>query len=334
MWKKEALLRLSASPMPLVPSSSYRPPWWMCGGHMQTIIPALFRKAPRVTDRQERLELADGDFLDLEWGGESRERLAILCHGLEADAGAAYIQSMAQALVNDGWAVLAWNYRGCSGEMNRLPRFYHSGASEDLSEVIAHALAVHPAQKIDLVGFSLGGNMILKFLGERGDVPVRVHRAVTFSVPCDLACSSVTLESFWNRSVYMRRFIRSLAGKVHSKHAMFPEHFDLSQLDGARTFRDFDDRFTAPLHGFRDAEDYWKRSSSRQFLGAITVPSLLVNAANDPFLGPGCYPRPEAEASSCFHLEVPASGGHVGFSGISKSLGWAERRAMKFLTAS
>ena len=317
--------------MPIVTPSSYRPPWWMCGGHVQTIVPTLLRKAERVTVRKERLELADGDFLDLEWGGDRGEKLAILCHGLEADAGVPYIQMMAQALIREGWDVLAWSYRGCSGEMNRLPRFYHSGATDDLSEVINHAIAVHAAKVIDLVGFSLGGNMILKYLGEREEVPERVNRAVTFSVPCDLACSSVTLETWWNRTVYMRRFIRSLEEKVRAKEPMYPEQFDLSKLKGTSTFRHFDDRFTAPLHGFRDAEDYWARASSRQFLGGIRVPSLMVNAANDPFLGPNCYPHSEAEESEWFYLEVPQGGGHVGFSGISEDVSWAEKRTVEFL---
>ena len=259
---------------------------------MQTIVPALSRKVPRVTTRKERLELDDGDFLDLEWCEEGRSRVAILSHGLEATAGASYIQSMAGALVRAGWDVLAWNYRGCSGEMNRLLRFYHSGASDDLARVVDHVLAVHPAESVDLVGFSLGGNMTLKYLGELGEaVPERIGRAAAFSVPCDLACSSRTLGNFVNRTFYMRRFINSLAGKIQAKQPMFPEDLSLDGIGELRTFKDFDDRYTAPLHGFRDAEDYWARSSSRQFLSRITVPSLLVQAANDPFLGPGCYPR-------------------------------------------
>jgi len=316
--------------MPLIASSTYQAPFWLPGGHLQTIVPALARKAPQVTCQPERLELADGDFLDLEWFNEGRSRLAILCHGLEASAAATYIQGMAEALIRRGWDVLAWNYRGCSGEMNRLPRFYHSGASEDLQAVVEHALATHPATELDLIGFSLGGNMILKYLGERSDHSPRLHRAVTFSVPCDLACSSKTLGTLFNRSVYMKRFIDSLAGKIRAKQPMFPDLLDPAGLKGVRTFKQFDDRYTAPLHGFRDAEDYWARSSSRQFLSRIRIPTLLVNAANDPFLGPGCFPREEAEASDFLHLEIPATGGHVGFFGGGPEA-WVERRALEFL---
>ncbi|MEI7927157.1 MAG: alpha/beta fold hydrolase [Verrucomicrobiales bacterium] len=316
--------------MPLIASSTYQAPFWLPGGHLQTIVPALARKAPQVTCQPERLELADGDFLDLEWFNEGRSRLAILCHGLEASAAATYIQGMAEALIRRGWDVLAWNYRGCSGEMNRLPRFYHSGASDDLHVVVEHALATHPATELDLIGFSLGGNMILKYLGERSDHSPRLHRAVTFSVPCDLACSSKTLGTLFNRSVYMKRFIDSLAGKIRAKQPMFPDLLDPAGLKGVRTFKQFDDRYTAPLHGFRDAEDYWARSSSRQFLSRIRIPTLLVNAANDPFLGPGCYPREEAEASDFLHLEIPATGGHVGFFGGGPEA-WVESRALEFL---
>jgi predicted alpha/beta-fold hydrolase len=324
--------------MPLLAKSSYRPPRWLPGGHLQTIIPALLRKAPPVTRERERLELEDGDFMDLEWCRSTRqERLVILCHGLEAHAGASYLQEMAGALHLQGWNVLVWNYRGCSDEMNRLPRFYHSGATEDLAAVIAHALRTHSAAQIDLVGFSLGGNLILKYLGECGqDTSPRLGRAVAFSVPCDLACSSRALNTAFNREVYMRRFIKSLAGKIRRKQTLHPdaEALDLTGLDAIRTFREFDDRYTAPLHGFESAEDYWERSSSKPFLSRIAVPALLVNAANDPFLGPGCYPRREAADSEFFHLEVTAAGGHVGFPGRAggkPSGSWMTARALQFL---
>ena len=298
---------------------------------MQTIVPALFRRVPQVTTRRERIELPDGDFLDLDWATSGSDRLVILSHGLEANSQATYIQGMAGALQRRGWDVLAWNYRGCGGESNRLLKFYHSGASDDLNHVVQHALAVHPATKIDLVGFSLGGNMTLKYLGERERVP-RLHRAVAFSVPCDLACSSARLSSPINRNLYMRRFLVSLRKKLAEKRPRFPDQIDLRGAWKIRDFRGFDDRFTAPLHGFRDAADYWARSSSRPFLGRIPIPALLVNAANDPFLGPGCFPREEAEGSGLFHLEVPEDGGHCGFSngGVES---WAEIRTAEFLAA-
>lgn len=321
--------------MALIQNSTYRAPSWLPGGHVQTIYPALFRRIPAVASRSERLELADGDFIDLEWSGNSSPRLAILSHGLEADLKTVYIQGMAAALIRGGWDVLTWNFRGCGGEPNRLLRMYHSGATEDLQMVVSHVIANHPALSIDLVGFSLGGNLTLKYLGESpAELPPRLHRAVTFSVPCDLACSSRQLSIPSNR-IYMDRFLVAMRAKIRAKKALFPDQLDLTGLDRIRTFHEFDDRYTAPIHGFRDAADYWARNSSRQFLPHITLPTLLVNAANDPFLGPGCYPRDEAAGSGCFHFESPATGGHVGFPTFGNGgQYWSETRAVQFLSNS
>lgn len=318
--------------MPLIENSPYQAPAWLPGGHLQTIFPALFRRVRPLLHRTERLELPDGDFLDLEWHGHSSPRLAILSHGLEASTQTGYIQGMAAALIRRGWDVLAWNFRGCSPEPNRLLRMYHSGETGDFHAVICHALGNHPASTIDLVGFSLGGNLTLKYLGERAaSLNPRLHRAVVFSVPCDLACSSHQLSLPTNR-LYMERFLQTMRAKLRAKNARFPGQLDLAGLEKIRTFHEFDDRFTAPIHGFRGAADYWARSSSRPFLPTIQRPTLLVSAGNDPFLGPGCYPREEAAASDFLHLEIPASGGHVGFP-ASRNHGeyWPETRAAEFL---
>jgi len=319
--------------MPLIENSTYRAPSWLLSGHLQTIYPALFRRLPHVTTRRERLELADGDFIDLEWAEQSRPRLAILCHGLEADTRTDYIQGMAAALIRHGWDVLAWNFRGCGESPNRLLRMYHSGATEDLHEVVLHALSRHSAKCVDLVGFSLGGNLLLKYLGERpAELPPRLHRGVAFSVPCDLACSSAQLARRSNR-LYMERFLCKMRAKLRTKALMFPGQIELAGLRRIRNFQVFDDRYTAPIHGFEDAADYWARNSCRQFLPAIRLPTLLVNALNDPFLGPGCYPFEEAATSSYFHFEAPATGGHVGFSPSRRAKEyWSETRAIKFLS--
>lgn len=320
--------------MPIVESSSYRSSWWLPGGHLQTIAPALLRRPRAVTTERERLELADGDFLDLDWRREGRPKLAILSHGLEGSSRAIYIRAMASALWQEGWDVLAWNCRSCSGEMNRLARFYHSGVSEDLNQVIDHALAVHPAQQVDLVGFSLGGNLTLKLLGELGEnLPPQLHRAVTFSVPCDLASSSQRLESWLNRKLYMRRFIQPMLKKVETKRSHHPHIPEVDPRMKLETFKQFDDRYTAPLHGFRDAEEYWKRSSSRPWLPVIKLPTLLVQAANDPFLAEACFPFQEASESECFFLEVTRGGGHVGFGSPWHHRNWAESRVLEFLVS-
>jgi len=317
--------------VPLIEPSSYQAPWWLPGGHPQTIVPSLCRRVKPVTTLHERLELEDGDFLDLAWSGKSSRRLAILSHGLEGSCNGTYIQGMARALVDAGWDALAWNFRGCGTEPNRLLSFYHSGATHDLDAVIRHALENHPAESIDLVGFSLGGNLTLKYLGEERERPEQLHRAVAFSVPCDLANSAAKLSEPENR-IYMARFLRSLRAKLRVKDGIFPGELDLSGIDSVKTFVEFDDRFTAPLHGFKDADDYWTRSSCRQFLPDIRIPTLLVNALNDPFLGNRCYPREEAAGSAFFHFEAPAKGGHVGFPDATGC--WMERRAIDWLDAS
>ena len=316
--------------MPLIQESSYHPPSWLLGGHLQTVHPVLFRKVSIVTHHKERLELEDGDFLDLEWAGNRGEKIAIISHGLEGCSRAKYVQGMAAALVKNGWDVLAWSFRGCSGEPNRLASFYHSGKTEDLELVIRHAISSRSPKQIDLVGFSLGGNLTLKYIGERGpDIDPAIKRGVAFSVPCELACSSAKLAQWQNR-IYMERFMKTLRAKVKRKHQDFPDILDISGVDAMRTFAQFDDRFTAPLHGFDDALDYWKRSSCKQFLSNIAIPTLLVTAANDPILGPACYPRKEAETSDHFFLEIPSQGGHVGF-GTGKEY-WSEKRAVEFLS--
>jgi len=316
----------------MIYESSFQAPLWLPGGHAQTMFPALFRKVPRVTTMAERLELPDGDFLDLEWARNGRTQLAILSHGLEAFAGTEYIQGMATALIHHGWDVLAWTFRGCGSQPNRLLRMYHSGATEDLHAVITHAAAHHPATTIDLIGFSLGGNLTLKYLGENPNaIPSQIGKSVTFSVPCDLECSSRTLAK-WSNKIYMERFLIKMKAKIRMKQRMFPDQLDLTGLSRIRTFQEFDDRFTAPIHGFRDAADYWAKNSCRQFLSQIKIPSLLVNAQNDPFLGAACYPREEAAASDTFHFEAPKTGGHVGFTprGGGPEYG-SEKRAIQFL---
>jgi uncharacterized protein len=318
--------------MPLVQNSTYKPPVWLRGGHLQTIYPVLFRRTPHVTRQTERLELDDGDFIDLEWSGKGSERLAILSHGLEANTRAGYIQGMAAALIDAGWDVLAWNFRGCGNEPNRLLRMYHSGATEDLRAVVSHALESHPATSIDLLGFSLGGNLTLKYLGEAPDeLPSRIRHAVVFSVPCDLACSSRQLALSSNK-IYMERFLRAMRSKIREKNRRFPNQLDLTDLRGIRNFEMFDDRFTAPIHGFASAADYWAKNSSRQFIPHIQRQTLLINALNDPFLGLACHPFEEAAASKCFHFESPKEGGHVGFVPDKRvKFYWSENRTLQFL---
>jgi predicted alpha/beta-fold hydrolase len=286
-----------------------------------------------VTTKRERLELPDGDFLDLDWAAENAsERLVLLTHGLEGSSRNTYIQGMARACLREGWDVLAWNFRGCSGEPNRLLVSYHSGATWDLEAVLKHALATGRYRRVDLIGFSLGGNMTLKFLGDKGEgVDPRVGCAVTFSVPCHLSSSSQQLGN-WKNRIYMSRFLRSLRAKIRDKIRRFPGQVEDLGLEQMRTFGEFDEAYTAPIHGFRSAEDYWEKASSIYVLGRIAIPTLMVNARNDPFLAPPCFPGHEVRENAHFHLDTPLNGGHLGFSADGDSvLCGAEVRALRFL---
>lgn len=314
--------------MPLVPST-YRAPLGLRGGHLATIYPTLFRRVASPPIERKRLELPDGDFLDLDWSPRHHKRLAIIGHGLEGESSAKYIRGMSLALRKHHWDTLAWNCRGCSGEPNRLLRSYHSGVSEDLSHVVDHAIS-EGYQTISLIGFSLGGNIVLKYLGEQGSqIHPEVKAAVAFSVPCDLTSSSLRLGD-WDNRIYMSRFMNGLQEKVIHKNEVFPGKLDLSGIRKIKTFAEFDDRFTAPLNGFTDARDYWTRASSKPHLSSITVPSLLVQAQNDPFLPEACFPVEIAQKSKALHLEIPDHGGHVGFISREKEY-WSETRCAEFL---
>ena len=317
--------------MPLV-ESGFRPPFILSNGHLQTILPAFLRRGLEVPFAAARLELEDGDFLDLGWLKRGSRQLAILCHGLEGDTDAGYIRGMSAALAARGWDVLAWTFRGCSPrEGNRLLQFYHSGETDDLRGVIRHV--ADPYERIVLVGFSLGGNIVLKYLGEQPP-DQRIIGAVAISAPVDLAASTRALDTRWSNRLYLRRFLKTLIAKVEAKAARFPDQLDLNGIRETRTFLQFDDRYTARIHGFRDADDYWGQSSSRQFLTRVGVPTLLLNALDDPFLPPECFPVPEAETNPHLFLETPAHGGHVGFVDWAAFGGssWAERRAVEFLS--
>ena len=316
--------------MPIV-TSQFDPHALLRNGHGQTILPALLPRAFDLVYERERLELADGDFVDLDWSRAGRGRVAILSHGLEGCPANDYIRGMAESLNAAGWDVLAWNFRSCSGELNRLPRFYHSGDTGDIAAVVAHASAIY--KSIALVGFSLGGNVTLKYLGE-APPHTNIVGAVTISVPVDLAASALALDRHAHTRIYVRRFLKTIIAKVEAKARLFPGLFDTGGIRAMRTFFEFDNRFTGPLHGFRDAADYWAQSSARQFIPRINVPTLLLNAHDDPFLTPECFPFDEALGNPHFFLEAPESGGHVGFLDFTNgSQPWSERRAVEFLGA-
>ena len=317
--------------MPIYPSS-YQPPLLFGSAHLQTIFPTLFRRLPAHNLQRERITTPDGDFLDLDWSVGNSKQLAILSHGLEGSSQRVYMLGMSRALRQAGIDTLCWNFRGCSGEMNRKLHFYHSGFTVDLQTVIRHAIEAGDYQEIYLIGFSIGGNITLKYLGEQGDeLPSRIRGAVAFSVPCDLASSAVELAKPANK-IYMRRFLKQLHLKIKAKIETFPGEIDDKDYHLIRDFRQFDDQYTAPLNGFRDAEDYWQQSSSKFYLKDIRCPALLVNALNDSFLSDDCYPVAEARNNPYLHLEMPAKGGHVGFVQFNRqNIYWLEKRALEFI---
>lgn len=303
----------------------YTPPVLLFNGHLETIYPALLRKAPSARYVRERITTADDDFLDLDWIQNEHSRLVIISHGLEGDSHRPYVRGMAAVFARHDFDVLAWNYRGCSGEVNRQLRFYHSGAIDDLARVIAHA-GTRGYSKIYLVGFSLGGNLTLKYVGENPYAPIA--GAVTFSVPLHLhsSCLQIGKRANW---LYEQRFLRNLKKKVRAKAALHPE-LDVQGLDRVTTLFEFDDAYTAPLHGFAHAVDYYERCSSLYVLKNILAPTLVVNAQNDPFLSPACFPS-QAEVGNRVVFEAPARGGHVGFAKFSTDgVYWSEERALAF----
>lgn len=318
--------------MPVVAQSSYVSPCWFANGHLQTLLPALVRKVGGVVYQRERIATPDGDFLDLDWVANGALRLAVIAHGLEGNSQRAYVRGMVKALARNGWDAVVWNARGCSGVPNRRLRFTHSGATEDLHTVIVHLTATRAYAELVLIGFSLGGNLTLKYLGERHrELHPRIKKAVAFSVPCDLASGSLQLARPTNQ-IYMRHFLLSLRQKIRAKMKLMPGRINDRDYGKLSTFKDFDDRYTAPIHGFADAEDYWRRCSCRPVLGNISIPTLLINARNDPFLAATCYPVAEAEANPNLHLEMPASGGHVGFVTFHPhGEYWSESRTLAFL---
>jgi uncharacterized protein len=333
----------------------YRAPRILFNNHLETIYPALFRKVTEVVYQRERIPTPDQDFLDLDWLSRSHlentlssriphyagfrddkvemtppnNKLIIISHGLEGNSHRAYVKGMARIFYQHGYDVLAWNYRGCSEEMNRQLRFYHSGATDDLDVVVQHA-ASKGYTEINLIGFSLGGNLTLKYAGEKGSaIAEQVNRIVTFSVPLHLHTSSIKIATSAN-GIYAKRFLKTLKHKVALKANLIPG-IDTQKLDRIKNLFEFDDAYTASLHGFDSALDYYERCSSLYFLNKIQRPTLLVNAWNDPFLSAKCYPD-DFKNHSYLSIEYPQRGGHVGFAQFNKNgVYWSELRALQFI---
>ena len=318
--------------MPVLPNPSFKTPFWQFHAHLQTIVPSLLRKIDFDYRHRERLELPDSDFVDLDWHCISTERkkLVIITHGLEGDSHRHYVVGMAKLFTQNGYDALGWNCRSCSGEMNRLPRFYHHGDASDLRSVITHAIDQYGYEEIILIGFSMGGSLSLRVVGEDPDaVPTQIKKVIAFSVPCDLL-SSVKILSQSTNKIYSSRFLRKLGEKIKKKEKLFPGQISSRGYEKIKHFVDFDNRYTAPLHGFKDAYDFYTRASVKPFLKNIRVPSLMVQAMNDTFLSPECFCYEEAEANNYLFMETPEQGGHCGFQLPGSEYSWAELRALEF----
>ena len=319
--------------MPIV-RSGYKAKGFFKSGHFSTIYSAKLRPIPKVAQVRERLELTDGDFVDIDWSycttkGVKSQKVAILLHGLEGDAQRVYMQGQAKVLIQGGWDVAGMNHRGCSGEENRLYLSYNSGRTQDLSELIDHILTLNQYTKIALVGFSLGGNLLLKYLGEPREISHKIVAGIAISAPIDLQSSLDSLMRKRNKP-YTFVFLKDLRNKYKRKMKLFPGVMSKEKLRKVKTLLDFDNTYTAPAHGFDSAAQYYQKSSAKAFLPNIKKPVLILNAANDSFLAPECYPFELAKQHKNIYLEVPLTGGHVGFH-VTNTEYYSEQRVLDFL---
>ena len=289
--------------------AAFRPAWWLPGAHLQTMWPALAPRRLQLTLQRRRVELPDGDFIDVDWVGE-RGPIVVVLHGLGGASDSHYVRGMLSAIARRGWRGALMHFRGCSGEVNRLARGYHAGETGDLDTFIAMLRHNEPQTQLAVIGYSLGGNVLLKWLGERGGTaPVRA--AVAVSVPFDLANAAMRVHQGFSR-VYELRMLRSLKAVMSLKAAQQPLPWDDRAIAAITSLREFDDRITAPLHGFRDADDYYTRASCKPYLAAVATPSLVIHAADDPFMSPSVVPTVR-QLSAAITLELSNHGGHVGF---------------------
>ncbi|RMH12592.1 MAG: alpha/beta fold hydrolase [Gemmatimonadetes bacterium] len=291
-------------------------PWWLRGAHAQTLGGKFLRPRPDPGLVRERIDTPDGDFLDLDHASDPDPRapLVLLLHGLEGHTERGYVRCLMRALLERGRGVVGMNFRSCSGEPNRRARFYHSGDTGDLDVVLAHLRARHPGRPLAAVGVSLGGNVVLRWLGERGEAARGVlAAAAVVSVPFDLAAGARALEASLMGRVYAGYFLRSLKAKLEAKRALLEGVIDLDAALAARTMRAFDEVVTAPLHGYASADDYYARAASGPLVPAVRVPTLVVHALDDPFLPRERVPLDSLRANPMVAEAIVPRGGHVGF---------------------
>lgn len=319
--------------MPIIPSTYQNPPRHLFNGHLETIVPSLLRKVQGVVYQREKIATPDGDFLNLDWSKVGGKRLLIISHGLEGDSRRHYAMGLVKLFNQNEIDVMVWNNRTCGGEINIKPILYHHGASYDLNTVIDYAISLFHYDEIFLAGISMGGAQTLKYLGEKGlDLPREIKKAAVYSTPCNLPASAATLK-FRKNLFYKNRFLGKLKKKLEAKAVQFPDLIDLDLLRKVNDFDVFDTHFTAKLHGFKDAKDFYQSVSADNWMPQITIPTLIINALNDPLIGQESYPIKLAESKSEIILEMPKRGGHTGFTVKGQEFTWAEYRFLDMLLA-
>lgn len=312
----------------------YGAPAWLPGGHSQTIYPVLIRR-PLVGYRRQRSETPDGDFIDFDWVGDPEAAattpVVVLFHGLEGNSSSHYALSLMTHLLSIGWRGVVPHFRGCSGEPNRRPRAYHSGDHTEVAWMLATIRAQAPAAPLFAAGVSLGGSALVNWLGREGPrAGALLHAAAAVSTPLDLAAAGFAIDQGFNR-IYSRHFLRTLVPKARAMARRFPGTLDLAVIGRVDSMYGFDDAVTAPLHGFSGADDYWSRASSKPWLKAVAVPTLVLNARNDPFIPAASLPDRQG-VSGAIELEQPDDGGHCGFLGqpFPGRFEWLPRRLVAF----
>jgi predicted alpha/beta-fold hydrolase len=315
----------------MITHSAFRPAWWLPGAHLQTLYPSLFRRRVIPQLSRQRLELPDGDFIDIDWTGAANNTPVLVLHGLEGSLESHYAGSLLTRLAHAGYRAGLLYFRGRSGEPNRLPRSYHSGDTADLDFALRTLRNSGPEPVFAVIGFSLGGNVLLKWLGEQGS-SAGIGTAIAISVPFELDRAAHRLDRGLSR-IYRNHLLGKLRRSVIAKSARHPPPVPLHELGRLRSFHAFDDAVTAPLHGFAGVDDYYARSSSRQYLKAIRVPTLILQARDDPFIPADALPA-EPELGSAVTLELSTQGGHVGFVTGANPLApvfWLEQRILRHL---
>jgi predicted alpha/beta-fold hydrolase len=314
--------------MPVI-NSSFDPSWLFKNGFISTVYSGLIRRL-KIIQYRERITLRDGDFIDLDWSyaKKTSKSIIVLLHGMEGHGQRPYVTGPALLFNNNNVDAICVNFRGCSGELNLKYSSFHSGMTEDLEDIIKYVVSLNRYDSIFIKGISLGANILLKYLGEGNNIPIQVKAGMAVSAPCDLSGSAKSLHKLINLP-YQINFLWGLLKLLKQKQKQFPNIISRSQIRSIFTLNDFDEVYTSRAHGFKNAQDYYAKASSLQFLKSIKIPVLILNALNDSFLSKDCFPYEEAKKNSSLYLETPKFGGHVGF--ISrKGFYYNEKRALDF----